>query len=221
MEIIPIEVFGVHVDIAFPTPLGFRQAALEEFGAQLCSNDAEKGLALKPEQIRLKRWDDLFGYELSAQFFGDNGTLSRTAERIKFGVRNARTAGDWNIIQQTLTKFYALMDFDVKSTTTLSAHAHAKFPSAEEREAWIGQFSHNALVSKPAALGYVKIFDWEKEIRVLIEPSNVVPDAVFCAWDTQYGNNQEWETFLGSLTTMMENSANFFELGFEPLREKV
>jgi hypothetical protein len=67
----------------------------------------------------------------------------------------------------------------------------------------------------------VRIFDWEKEIRVLIEPSNVVPDAVFCGWDTQFTNNQEWESFLGSLPTMMENSANLFELGFEPFREKV
>ena len=169
----------------------------------------------------MKRWDDLFGYELAVQFFGENGTLTRTADRIKLGVRNARTAGDWTIILQTLTRFYTLMDFEEKSTTALSTHVHAKFPSNEEREQWIGQFSHNALVAKSAALGYVRIFDWEKEIRVMIEPSNVVADGVFCAWDTQFANNQEWDSFLGSLPTMMENSVNFFELGFDPLREKV
>jgi hypothetical protein len=219
MEIIPIEVFGVHLDVPFIPPLGYTQAGLEEFGAGLC--DPATGINLRVEQLRLKRWDDLFGYELSAHFFGDNGTLIRTADRVKLGVRNARTAGDWQIILQTLTRFYTLMDFDSKSVTTLSAHLHARFPSTEERDQWIGQFSHNALLTKAAALGYVRIFDWEKEIRVLIEPSNVVPDAVFCGWDTQFTNNQEWESFLGSIPTMMENSANLFEIGFEPFREKV
>jgi hypothetical protein len=219
MEIIPIEVFGVHLDVPFVPPLGFTKAGLEQFGAGLC--DPATGINLRAEQLRLKRWDDLFGYELSAHFFGDNGTLIRTADRVKLGVRNARTAGDWQIILQTLTRFYTLMDFEEKSVTTLSAHLHARFPSTEERDQWIGQFSHNALLTKAAALGYVRIFDWEKEIRVLIEPSNVVPDAVFCGWDTQFTNNQEWESFLGSLPTMMENSANLFELGFEPFREKV
>ena len=78
MEILPIDFFGVQVDVPFPAPLGFSEARLEAFGAALC--DTAKGLSLRADQIRLKRWDDLFGYELSAQFFGENGTLTRTAD---------------------------------------------------------------------------------------------------------------------------------------------
>ena len=56
----------------------------------------------------------------------------------------------------------------------------------------------------------------------MIEPSNMVTDAVFVAWETQFSNEQnEWDAFLSSLPQMMENSANLFELGFEPLRERV
>ena len=51
--------------------------------------------------------------------------------------------------------------------------------------------------------------------------SNVVPDALFVMWDTQFTNDQEWETFIGSLIHVMENSANFFELGFDPFKERV
>ena len=127
-----------------------------------------------PDQIRLKRWDELYGYEMSAQFFGENGTLTRTADRIKIGVRNARTAGDWKIIQDTLQRFYTLMDFPPESVTALSAHAHTKFPTTEERDAILQKFSYSPLFSKPAALGYVQVIDWEREIRVLIEASNVV-----------------------------------------------
>lgn len=219
MEIVPIEIFGVHVDVPFPAPLGYQAAKLEEFGAKLC--DQKAGLPLRPDQLRLRRFDELFDYELRANFFGDNGTLIRNAERVKLGVRNARTQGDWNVIQQSLTRFYGMMDFDEKTTTTLSSHVHGKFETVEARDQWLSQFSHNALVEKPAALGYVRIPDWEKDIRVLIEPSNVVPAAVFVLWETQYSNDQEWDSFLGSLPSVMENSANYFELGFEPFKERV
>ena len=219
MEIVPIDLFGIHVDVPFASPLGIRQAKLEEFGAKIC--DTSKGLSLRPDQIRVKRWDELYGYELSANFFGENGTLTRTADRIKLGIRNARTAGDWKIIQDTLQRFYAMMDFPPESLTTLSAHAHAKFSTTEERDNFLQRFSYSPLFSKPAALGYVQVIDWEREIRVLIEASNVVPEALFVMWDTQFKNDQEWETFVATVLTLMDNSANLFDLGFEPLRERV
>jgi hypothetical protein len=219
MEVVPIDLFGVHVDVSFPAPIGFSSAGLDAFGAAICA--PATGLGLRAEQIRMKRWDDLFGYELSAQFFGENGILMRSAERIKLGIRNGRTQGDWNIILQTLTRFYSIMDFDTSTVTALSAHAHAKFPSLDEREQWLSQFSHSPLIARSAALGYVQIMDWEKDIRVLIEQSNVVPDGIFLSWDTQFKNAQDWESFLASLTSVMENSVNLFNLGFEPLREKV
>lgn len=219
MELVPIEIFGIHVDVAFASPLGIRQAELEEFGAKIC--DAAKGLNLRPDQIRVKRWDELYGYELSAQFFGENGTLTRTPDRIKLGIRNARTAGDWKIMQDTLARFYALMDFPPESCSILSAHAHLKFPTVEERDAYLQRFSYSPLFSKPAALGYVQVIDWEKEIRVLIEQSNVVPEALFVMWDTQFSNDQDWETFLPTLPTLLDNSANLFDLGLEPFRERV
>jgi len=217
MDILPIELFGITIDVPFPAPLGYVQARLEEFGAKIC--DAEKGLGLRPEQIRVKRWDDLYGYEFTAQFFGDNALLTRTADRIKLNVRNARTATDWNVIHQTLLRFYTAMDFPRITISTVSAHLHAKFPSPGERDAYLGQFSHNMLIARAAALGYVRIADWEKEVRVLVEQSNVVPDAVFIAWDTQFVNAQDWDSFLGSLPTVMENSANLFDLGFEPFKQ--
>jgi hypothetical protein len=211
--------FGILADVPFLKPLGLQSAHLEEFASNIC--DTQKGLSLRAEQIRLRKLDELFDYELKATFFGENGTLIRTSERVKIGVRNARTSGDWTIIHQMLTRFYTLMDFDSKSVTHLSAHAHARFDSPEDRDKWLGQFSHNSLVRKPAALGYVRIQDWEKEIRVLIESSNAATNSVFVAWDTQFTNDQEWDTFLSSIPNVMENSANVFELGFEPFKERV
>ena len=121
-----------------------------------------------------------------------------------------RTAADWKIIRDMLTRFYGFMEFAPKTVTTLATHVHAKFPSTEERDEWLGRFSYSPLIARAGALGYVRIADWEKDIRVLIEQSNSVPDGVFIVWETQFTNEQDWETFLASLPTMMENAANLF-----------
>ena len=60
MEILPIELFGFAIDVPFPTPLGFQQAGLEDFGAKIC--DLAKGLGLRVDQVRLRRYDELYGY---------------------------------------------------------------------------------------------------------------------------------------------------------------
>ena len=219
MDIVPIELFAIAIEVVFPTPQGFHQANLEEFGAKIC--DPKTGLNLRPDQIRMRRTDELYNFELTALFFGENGWLTRSADRVKMGIRNGRTAADWTIIQDTLQRFYTLMDFPATSVTTISANVHAKFPSPEERDQYLREFSHSPLIARPAALGYVQIADWEKDIRVLIEHSNQVPGCVFVCWDTQFTNSQDWETFLGSLPTAMENSVNLFALGFEPFRQTV
>lgn len=216
MDVVPIELFGMGVDVPFPAPLGFTQARLEEYGARLC--DPTKGLALRHDQFRLRRTDDLYNYELTANFFGENGSIIRTADRVKLSIRNARTTGDWNVIRQTLIKFYTQMEFIPTTVSGFSSHVHAKFESVEERNRFLMPYALDRPVVRPAGLGYVRIQDWEKDIRVMIEQSNVVPNALFIAWDTQFQNNQDWDSFISSLPTVLENSANLFDIGFEPLR---
>jgi len=216
MEILPIELFGVAIDVPFEAPRSFPLAKLDQIGGRLC--DPVKGLSLHPNQLRLRRFDELFDYELNGRFFGDNGTLTITAERCKLAIRNARTMADWGIVQQTLVRFYHIMEFAPATLTHLSTHVHAKFSAAGERDDFMQQFAFSPAIDKPAALGYVRIPDWEKDVRVLMEKSNAVPDSVFVAWDTQFVNNQDWESFFSSLPNLMENSANLFELAFDPLR---
>jgi hypothetical protein len=215
MEIVPIEFLGVAVDVPFTSPQALHQAKIEEFAAKLC--DPLKGLNLRPNQIRLRKIDELYDYEVVGQFFGENGVVSRGPDRAKLSIRNARNAADWNLVHQTFARFYTLTDFPETTITTLSCHVHAKFPSADDRDGYLSQFAHSFEVLRPACLSYVRIADWEKDIRVLIESSNVVPNSLFVGWDTQFVNSQDWDSFLGTILTMMENSVNTFGLGFEPL----
>lgn len=217
MEVVPISVFGIAIDIPFAAPVSYSQAKFDSYGAKIC--DLKTGLGIRPDSIRVRKLDDLYDYELTARFFGENGFLTRNAERVKLSIRNGRNAADWNVVKETLTRFYTLSELDPATITTLSAHVHAPFPSTAERDDYLGQFTWNDEVIRPAGMGYVRIADWEKDIRILIEQSNIVPDALFIAWDTQFDNKQDWDTFLAILPTMMENSAHAFGLGFEPLAQ--
>jgi hypothetical protein len=217
MHVVPIEIFGISADVAFPAPIGFHAAGLDSFASAIAHNGT--GLNIRPDRFHLRKSDELFQYELVAHFFGDNGVLLRNSERARVSVNNARTQGDWRVVQETLGRFYRILDMDDETETRLSIHAHARFPSSGARDAFLGAFAPCTDIVRPAALGYVRIAEWEKEVRVLIEQSVPVPNAIFLACDTQYRNNQDWETFLPSLSTVMENSAHAFGIAFEPLRE--
>jgi hypothetical protein len=216
MRHIPIDILSINLDIPLIPPRPKQAAKLDDFAAWLC--DGEKGLGLRPDQVRFRTWDDLFGYELVAQFFGENGHLTRTADRIKLAIRNARTAADWEIVRRVLVRFYTHMEFAPRTTTVFSANTHSRFPSSDELDNYFRQFWQPQMASRPALFSYVKIADWEADIRLLVEKSNMLPDALFVAWDTQFTHAQDWESFIGSLPTVMENSAHLFDLAFTPMQ---
>lgn len=216
MRLIPLEILGINLDIPFIPPRTRNAADLDAFATWLCDN--ETGIGLRADQVRLRTWDDLFGFELVAQFFGDNGLITHTGERIKLSIRNARTAADWEVVRRVLVRFYTHMALPPKSLTTFSANAHSVFSSPEQLDLYFRQFSHPHMSSRPAVFSYVKIADWESDIRVLIEKSNAFPNALFIAWDTQFAHTQDWESFIGSLPTMMENSAHLFDLAIAPMK---
>jgi hypothetical protein len=220
MRQVSLDVLGIALDIPFAPPLPKKKADLDAFAAWLC--DHEGGLGLRSDQVRLKSWDDLFGYELVAQFFGDNGLLLRSADRVRLEVKNARTAADWELVRKLIVRFYTHMEFAPASHTTFSAHVHSRFAAPEEIDAYFEQHPMPQISSRPALFSYVKISDWESDVRVLVEKSNAFPEGgLFIGWETQFTNDQDWESFIGTLPTVMENSAHFFGLGLtrEPDRK--
>ena len=214
MEVVPIEIFGVSIDLPLPVPVSMREPALEEFVRDLC--DPQKGVGLRPSQVQLLGRDLLYQYELNATFFEGNGSLVRTSERLRVAVRNARTWADWQLVHQTLCRVHALVRLDSKSVSSLSMQAQVRFPSLPERERYLRSFAGSRTVARPGALGHVRIPDWEYEVRVQIEDSNLIPAGVYVGADTQYRNEQDFESFTGSIPTMFAAAANAFGLGFQP-----
>lgn len=98
-----VQLFAVALEVHFSRPRPLAQDKLDEVAAWL--TDASEGLALRPEQIRVRRADILFDYELTASFFGGNATFRQDAEKSLFSARGARTRQDAGILQQTAVRF--------------------------------------------------------------------------------------------------------------------
>src|SRR4051812_7074759 len=137
MRQISLDVLSIALEVPFAPPRTKRQAALDELATWLCTK--EKGLGLRSDQVRLKSWDDLFAYEMQAQFFGENGLIVVTADKIRLEVKNARTAADWELVRQLIVRFYLHLKFPADSVTTFSAYVHSQLSSAEDVDAYFQQ----------------------------------------------------------------------------------
>ncbi len=215
MRLVPLDILSITLDIPFVPPLTQRAADLEAFAAWLCNG--EMGIGLRTDQVRLKTWDDLYGYEMVAQFFGDNGLVTRTADRVKLVIRNSRNRADWELVSRILMRFYTNMQFPAKPMTTFSANVHSRLPAADELVSFFQGFPLPEMASRPALFSYLRVEGWETDVRVLIEKSKVLPDALFMIWETQFQNEQDWETFIAELPGMMERAVNRFGLAFMPM----
>jgi len=210
-----IDLFNLQIETPLTKARPLEHEDIRKFSEWLCDPE---GFRLRPDQVRLKAWDRLFGYEIYAQFFGENGFLVRTPDRVRVGVKNARTSADWEIIQQLFVRFLHQETAAESTFRNFSATAHIKMEAPFSASEFLQRFAVVAGVERPAALSYVKIADWEKEIRIVIEPSNMFPGQLFVSWDSQFAATQDWDTFVPILLTVMENSASIFDLQIAPLR---
>lgn len=212
MRQLTLDVLSIRLEIPFYPPLPQKKADLDSFAEWLC--EREQGLALRPDQVRLKKWDEIYGYELVAQFFGENGLLVRQPDKIFLEIKNMRTPADWELVRKLIVRFYLHMKFPADSKTTFAAHVHGHLPSPEDVDTFFAEHPQPQISSRPALFSYVKIIDWEADVRVHVEKSAAVPSGgIFIGWETQFTNDQDWETFIGTLTTVLENSAHSFDLG--------
>src|SRR5262249_28910122 len=145
-------------------------------------------------QVRLKSWDDLFAYEMQAQFFGDNGLIILAPEKIRLEEKNGRTAAHREIVRQLIVRFFMHMQFPPEPPTKFSAYVQLQLPSGDDVDQYFSQRTMSQMATRPALFRYVKIVDWEADVRVLVEKSNAFPDGrgLFIGWETQFTNNQDW-----------------------------
>lgn len=178
-----VQLFAIALEVCFVRPRPFEEAKLDELAAWL--TDPLDGFALRAGQVRVRRTDPVFDYELSASLFGGNATLTRDAEKTLFSARGARNHRDAEILEQTAVRFVNSVAVPDQLEVSVSVNAHASLASEEIRAACLGRFRVDDRVIGPGALGFARVDGWPEDIRIAIEPSVGVPESLFFSWHTR------------------------------------
>jgi hypothetical protein len=179
-----VQVFMIALEVYFGRPRPFAKDRMDDLAAWL--TDATEGLALRPEQVRVRHTDIVFDYEVSASFFGGNATFKLDAEKAVLSARGARTQQDADVVQQTAARFVKAIASREQLPVAFSGNAHVSLSSESAREAYLAAFRPSSQVVGPGALGFVRVEGWPEDIRIAIEPSLGMPKSLFLSWNTRF-----------------------------------
>lgn len=210
-----IQVFMMALEVFFLHPRPFAKDKIDELAAWL--TDPAEGLALRPEQVRVRHTDIVFDYELSASFFGGNATFKRDAEKAVFSARGARTRQDADLLLQTAARFVKAVAAPEQLSVAFSANAHAALASEGVRETFLAGFRFSKQVVGSGALGFVKLEGWPEEVRIAMEPSLGLPKSLFFTWHTRFLPSNDPLPLLQTLISAVAGAAEVYGVKFSPL----
>jgi hypothetical protein len=208
------DLFGITIDIRFPTLRPFAKERLDRLLSRLI--DPEHGLALRNEQLRVRPTDVGFDYDLKAFFLGGNAVLVYDAEKFFLSVSGGRTQADANLLRETAKRFLWTGEISDQDSGIFSASTHARSESIEKREEFLKRFRPSDEVTGPGALGFVRIPSWSEEIRFSLEPSLNLAGGLYLAWTMPF-HGVSWLSSLEELTNALESTASIFGVQFKPI----
>ena len=212
IELAP-QLFGMTLEYRFLKSRAFSKAQLDSLLDRLI--DSENGLALRPEQIRVRNTDLAFDYDLKAIFLGSNAVVISDSEKVYLGISGGRNDADAKLVRETAKRFLWAMEVSENEIGNFTVNMHAKAESAEKREQFLNGFRLGKEIVAPGALGYVRVPNWMEEIRFLIESSIGTTDSLFMHWSTRV-HGGSWLPSLEDLTALLESVAVIFGVGFKP-----
>jgi len=208
-----IQVFGVAIEVIFPAPRIFSKELIDSDAQWL--TDSVSGLAVPPEQVRLRQVDVLFGYDLSVQLFGGNGHFSLDAQKASFSAKNARGRADGELVRQVVSRFLGHFANE-KFIVALSANAYAKAANKAIQEEYVQRFRFDPRITKPGAVGYLRLEGRPSDVRFIVEPSLETVDSLFLAWTTRFPAG-EFSEIPDKIVRVFEEAAAVYGMKFRPL----
>ncbi len=210
-----VQLFSVTLEGIFSRPQPFAKDKIDQTAEWL--TDSERGFALRSDQVRYRQTDVVFGYELSASFYGGNATFRHDAEKIFLTARGAKTQQDAGLIRETATRFARFTSSTYSLPLMFSANAHAALSSGEAREQFLSRFRLDPRVSGPCALGYLEMDGWPDLVRICIEPSFGALGHLFFIWQTNMGAWEDWQSAFDKLVGVLEKATEVYGIRFQPL----
>lgn len=208
-----IQAFGIGVDVVFPAPRTFSKELIDNDAQWL--TDSVSGLAVPPDQVRLRQADVLFTYDLSVQLFGGNGHFSLDAQKASFSAKNARGRADGELLRQVVSRFLGHFAKG-KFTVAFSANAFAKADSKAVQEEYVQRFRFDPKITKPGAVGYLRLDSWPSDVRFTVEPSLETEDSLFLAWTTRFPAG-EFSDIPDKIVNVFLEAAGVYGIKIRPL----
>jgi hypothetical protein len=208
-----IQVFGVAIEVIFPVPRTFEKDMIDRHAQWL--TDSVSGLAVPPDHVRLRQADVVFGYDLSVQLFGGNGHFSLDAQKATFSAKNARGRADGDLLRQVVGRFLRHFAKE-KCSVAFSANAFAKAESKTVKEEYVQRFRFDPRITKPGAVGYLRLDKWPSDVRFTVEPSLETEDSLFLAWTTRFPAG-ELSEISDKIVNVFVEAAAIYGLEFRPL----
>jgi hypothetical protein len=103
-----------------------------------------------------------------------------------------------------------------KLTVTFSADAYAKAESKVALEQYVQRFRFDQRITKPGAVGYLRLDDWPADVRFMVEPSLGTEDSLFLAWTTRFPAG-DFSQIPNKIVRVFEEAASVYGLKFRPL----
>jgi hypothetical protein len=210
---VSIQVFGIVVEVIFPSPRAFDKDLIADHARWL--TDSVRGLAIPPDQIRLRQADVLFGYDLGVQLFGGNGHFYLDPQKASFRAKNARGRADGELLREAVSRFLRHFATE-KFIVSLSADAFAKPDSKAVLEEYFRPFRLDPRITKPGAVGYLRLEGWPSDVRFMVEPALETEDSLFLAWTTRFPAGAISEN-PDKIVTVFVEAADVYGLKLRPL----
>lgn len=213
-----VQQFSLGFEMPFGMALALLDSKLNEFTARL--SDPETGFGVRPEQIRMRQNDILYGYELTATFYGGNAVVVRDAQQVRLTLTGGRTASDFELIANAVERFCTILEPQPPGMVCrLWANAHAAFATAEDAQKFFNRFlpndseTHSAgIISRAGAVGFIQTPDRSEHVRLMIEPSILFQDAAFLSFNTTVPLTDVNVTFMRELNGLIVEGCRVYGL---------
>jgi hypothetical protein len=195
----------------FKNPVLFTEADCASV-ARKCL-EAFSGYGLTPSQISVRTGDQTFNYDVSFSIFNGNGTFRFSAEKLEFSLQNATSPKDLEIVDDCVAKIYEHIPLPEIDRTSISAHCHAVFPSAEAlRKFQVENADISRQIIWKGTIAYIRVENWAEEIRLMVDRSLVYTDGLFLLWTTSYRGKKISRDVLKDVRVVFVKSAEKLDL---------
>ena len=202
------QVFGVAIESPFTEARPFSKDWLDKTAIGVLN--AFKDYGLRPENVVLRNTDVLFGYELNFALFGGSATFALSGVRLLLNFQNVTSRSALQTVSETAIRAHAVFEGRLFSEHMIRVIAHMP-PRDEADKIDTLMADSDKQVEFVGRLLHMRVDEWEDSIRLEIDRSLLVQNAIFISWFSKYRGKLTSDT-LARAGNAFQNAAR--RLGF-------